>query len=129
LALVSVAAARPVPVTVTFAVAVVVPDVPGAYCTVIVQLLAGLTTAPNTQVPPVIEKVPPAVPTFVTVGAAVSVSGPVAAAALLTVMVPLWVVVVPVTSDGVGPAKATVAPLTVNVTALLAPVGVATVTL
>jgi len=65
---------------------------------------------------------------FTTAGAAVSVSGPVAVAALLTVTVPLCVVNVPVTSDGVGPANVTVAPVTVNVTELLVPFGVVTVT-
>jgi len=125
----SVAVARPLPVIVTFAVAVVA-DPPGAYCTLIVQLPPGMTTVPLVQLPPVmIEKTPLAGPlVLVTVGAAVSVSGPVAAAALLTVIVPLCVLVVPVTSDGVGPAKVTVAPVTVKATVLDVPVGVVTAT-
>jgi hypothetical protein len=82
-----------------------------------------LTTEPLAQVPPVIANVPPAVPTLVTLGAAVNVNGPAVApvAVLLTVMVPLCAVVVPVTSEGVGPANVIVAPVTVNVTALVVP--------
>jgi hypothetical protein len=115
------------------AVAVAV-DVPGAYCTVIVQLPPGLRTVVELQVPPaMIEKVPPAVPTFAIDGAAVKVNGPAFApvAVLLTVMVPVLVVVlaVVVVNAGLGPEKVTVAPVTLNATALLAPVGVETVTL
>jgi len=127
------AVARPVPVTVTFAVAVVVPD--GTYCTLIVQLfpVPTLSTVVLVQVPPaMIEKVPPAVPTFVIVGAAVNVNGPALApvAVLVTVTKPLCVVVVPVTNDGFGPENATVAPVTVNpfVSAGVVPMGVVTVT-
>jgi hypothetical protein len=89
LGLVCVAAVRPVPLIVTLPVAVVV-DPPGAYCTMIVQNAPGLTTAPDEQVPPVIEKVPPAVPTLADVGFAVNVNGPAFApvAVFLTVMVP-----------------------------------------
>src|SRR5580704_15117917 len=122
----------PVPAIVTCAVDVAVPD--GTYRTRIVQLdvATGLMTKPDTQVPPVIEKVPmPAV--LVIVGAAVRVSGPAFApvAVLVTVMVPFFVVVlaVPVVNAGVGPANAAVAPKTVNVTALEVPLGVVTVTL
>lgn len=117
-------------VRVICAVDVPVPD--GTYCTITVQLPPALTTRPDTQVPPVIEKVPaPAV--FVMVGAAVKLSGPAfdPVAVLLTVMVPLLVVVLDgvVVSTGAGPANATVAPVTRNVTALVVPSGVATVML
>jgi hypothetical protein len=64
------------------------------------------TTVPFVQVPPVIEKLPVVVappPVFATVGAAVNVSAPVPL--LVTVIVPLCGVLVPVTSDGVGPEK------------------------
>src|SRR5271166_2849869 len=98
----------------------------------IVQLPPGFTTTPETQVPPVtMLKVPfPPPPVLAIVGLAVSVSGPVAAAALLTVMVPDFVVVPPVLSAGVGAEIVTVAPCTVNapVKVLVAPAGVITVT-
>src|SRR5207248_2258630 len=75
---------------------------------------------------------PAVVPTGVIPGLAVNVNGPAVApaAVLLTVIVPFFGVVsaVVVVNAGVGPAKAIVAPSTVNVTALLAPVGVETVT-
>ena len=130
LALVCVAVASPVPVMVTLAVAVAV-DPPGAYCTSIVQLLPGLTTKPLTQVPPVgIENVPPAVPTLLTVGDAVNVKGPFAAAALVTVIVPVFVVVLAgaVVSTGAGALSVTVAPVTVNppTRAGVVPIGVVT---
>ena len=127
LALVSVAVARPVPVIVTLPLAVVVLVSP-EYCTLTVQLLPGLTTAPELQVPPaVIEKVPFPVPdTVAIVGLAVNVNGAVAPAALLTVIVPVLVLVPPVLSAGVDPLKATVAPVTVNGTVLLVPFGVVT---
>ena len=80
------------PDIVTFAVAVAV-DVPGAYRTVIVQLPPAATTVPEAQVPPVIEKVPPAKPTLPIVGFAVSVSDRFAPVGLLTVIVPFFVVV------------------------------------
>ena len=86
-------AASPVPVTVTCPVAVAVPEVCPVYCTMIVQLEPALTVKPETQVPPVIEKVPvvalPAV--LVTVGAAVKMNGPavVPVAVLLKVIVPV----------------------------------------
>jgi hypothetical protein len=100
----------------------------GMYCTRIVQLPPGLTTAPFTQVPPGwIEKVPAPVPlTLVNEGAAVSVSGPavVPVAVLLTVMVPAFALVPPPFMAGVGPENKTVAPDTVNVTVLLVPLGV-----
>jgi hypothetical protein len=100
---------------VTFAVAVAVLP-PGAYCTLIVQDVAvgaGLITNPDTQVPPaMMENVPPAVPTFVIAGAAVSVMGPAVApvAELETVIVPVLVVVsgVAVVNAGVGPANTAV---------------------
>src|SRR6202035_2591751 len=101
----------PVAVIVTFAVAVAVPF--GAYCTLIVQLPPAATGVPTAQVPPaMIEKVPPAAPTLVTVGLAVIVSGPVPA--LPTVTKPLWVAVVPVTNDGAGPANVTLATVPVS---------------
>lgn len=80
--------------------------------------------------PPVIEKVPTAVPIFVMVGDAVSVTGPAVApvAVLLTVIVPVCVVVVPVTNDGVGPVNAAVAPVIVKATFLLFPPSVVTLT-
>ena len=61
------------PVSVIVTLYVAFSALVGAYCTVMVQLEPGLTTAPFTQVPPVIEKVPVPVPlTLVNVGAAVS---------------------------------------------------------
>ena len=128
MALVSVAAARPVPVIVTAPLAVAVLVSP-AYCTMIVQLPPGLTTAPDMHVPPVMVKVPFPVPlVLATVGLAVSVSGPAEAAALLTVIVPVFVLVPPVFNAGVGAEKATVAPGTVKLTVLDVPVGVVTLT-
>jgi hypothetical protein len=128
----SVAVARPVPVIVTCAVAVAV-DVPGAYCTVTVQLPPGATTKPDAQVPPVVEKAPPALPTLAIVGAAVNVNGPAFApvAVLLTVIVPLlvFVLAVVVVSNGEGTEMAAVAPVTVNDRALLVPFGVVTLRL
>lgn len=97
-ALVCDAVVAPVSVMVTFAVAVVVPL--GTYCTMIVQLSPAtpggappdMRTVPLAHVPPVMEKVPPAAPTLVTVGAAVRVIGPAFAFAglplFLTVIVP-----------------------------------------
>jgi len=86
-------AASPVPVTVTCAVAVAVPEVCPVYCTMIVQLEPALTVKPETQVPPVIEKVPvvPLPAVLVTVGAAVKMNGPPVApvAVLLKVIVPV----------------------------------------
>jgi hypothetical protein len=64
--------------TETVAVAVAVPL--GTYRTLTVQLPPALITNPDVQLPPVIENVPPAVPTLLIVGAAVNVIGPVAAA-------------------------------------------------
>ena len=96
------------------------------------QLPPAATTTPDAQVPPVMENAPAVVPTGVIPGLAVNVNGPAVApaAVLLTVIVPFFGVVsaVIVVNAGVGPAKAIVAPSTVNVTALLAPVGVETVT-
>jgi hypothetical protein len=79
------------------------------------------TTVPFVQVPPAgIEKVPPAVPTFATVGAAVNVSPPVPL--LVTVIVLVLVVVFAgvVTINGLGAEKPTTAlasPVPVSVTA------------
>jgi len=129
-ALTCVAVVAPVSVRVICAVDAAVPD--GTYRTITVQLLPALTVAPDVQVPPVIEKVPaPAV--FVMVGAAVMWSGPAFApvAVLLTVMVPVFVVVLAgvVVSTGAGVENATVAPVTRNDTALVVPSGVVTVML
>jgi hypothetical protein len=84
---------------------------------------------PDTHVPPVIEKVPPAVPTFAIVGAAVSVSGPAFApvAVLVNVITPFFVVRVPgVVVMDAGPLIPTVAPTTLNGSVLLVPPGVVT---
>jgi hypothetical protein len=97
----------------------------------IVQLAPGLTTEPEAHVPPVIEKVPTAGPTLVIDGTAVRVSGPVALIALLTVMVPFFVVVVAgvVVRPGVGAEMATVAPVTWKGTvSVVGPIGVLTMT-
>lgn len=130
MALTCVAVVAPVSVRVICAADAAFPD--GTYCTMTVQLLPGLTTVPDTQVPPVIEKVP-APPVVVMVGAAVRLSGPAFApvAVLLTVIVPVFVLVLAgvVVSTGAGPANATVAPVTWNVTALVVPTGVVTVML
>ena len=106
------------PVIVTCAVAVAV-EVPGAYCTLIVQLPPGATTEPLAQVPPVIVKVPPAGPTLTIAGVAVRISSP--AALLLTVMMPVFVDVLAaaVVNAGLGapmvtPASASV-PFSVEV--------------
>ena len=112
----------PVPATVTCAVEVKI-DVPGAYCTRIVQLPPAAIADPFVQVPPVIEKpadVGPAV--FVTVGAAVNVNGPVEPAALVTVIVAFFAVRFPgaVVIAGAGAEMASVAPVTVKVPALVA---------
>ena len=111
----------PVPVMVTFAVAVAV-DAPGAYCTMIVQVFPAATAAPETQVPPVvIEKVPPAVPTLAIVGAAVKVS---CAPLAVTVIVPVSVVVLAGVVASAGAGAAMVAPVTVKGSVLVAPIGV-----
>jgi len=118
-----------VKVRVADAVAVLVP---GAYCTTTVQELPGAITKPDTHVPPVMEKVPPVVPTFAITGAAVRVTGPaeVPVAVLLTVTVPDLVVVlgVVVVNAGVGPLNARVPSSVVKTTALAVPVGVTTCT-
>jgi hypothetical protein len=129
-ALVCDAVASPVPVIVTcpFAVWVFVwPE----YCTAIVQLPPGAITVVLVHVPPVIEKVPFPVPlAFAIVGANVNVNGlavgPVAM--LLTVIVPVFVPKPPLFNAGLGPENAIVAPVTVNVTGVLVPPGVVTVT-
>src|SRR6266566_8745729 len=106
---------------------VVVP--PGLYCTTIVQLAPGLMLEPDAHVPPVIEKTPAAGPAVLTTaGAAVRTSAPLAAAALLTVMVPVLMLVPPVLSAGEGAEMVGVAPVMVNVAALLVPPVVVTVT-
>jgi hypothetical protein len=116
LALFCVVAVDPVSVMVTCAVELAVPD--GIYCTFIVQPgVPGLMTKPDTQVPPVIEKVPrPAV--LVIVGTAVRVSGP---PVEVTVMVPIFVfnnkLVVLVVSAGAGPVNAGVPTSVVPVSA------------
>ena len=76
----------------------------------IVQFAPTATAAPETQVPPVIENVPP-VPTLVIFGAALRTSSVVAVAGLVTVMVPVLVVVLAgvVVNAGVGPENVTVA--------------------
>ena len=111
----------PVPVTVTLAVDVAV-DVPGAYCTMMVQVfpvVPGFRTVPDAQVPPVIENVPPAVPTLVMAGAAVKVNAvaPAPVAVFVTVIVPLLVVVLAgvVVSTGAGAEIVSVAPVIWNV--------------
>ena len=135
LVLVAVAVASPFPVTVTCAVAVAV-DVPGAYCTLMVQFAPGFKTVVKVQLPPeVMEKVPPAPPTFAMVGAAVKVNAPAVAPAevLVTVTEPVLVVVFPGVVVRVGLANAIVAPVTENVTGAVVvpaavPIGVVAVT-
>jgi hypothetical protein len=125
LALVCDAVARPVPVIVTFAVPVAV-DVPGTYCTVIVQVfpvVPDASTVVALHVPPVIEKVPPAVPTLANDGAAEKVND--AFPVLLTVMVPVLVIVFAgvEVNTGLGAENVAVAPSTVKVTELVVPAG------
>jgi hypothetical protein len=89
-----------------------------------------LTAKPFTHVPPVIENELDAAPVFLeTAGAAVNVNGPAAvpAAVLLTVIVPLWLVAVPVTNDGIGAEIVTVAAVTRKLI-VGEPFGVTTVT-
>jgi hypothetical protein len=92
----------------------------------IVQLLFGGTTEVAVQVPPVIENVPPGVPTLTTAGAAVMVSDPFAVAELLTVIVAVSFTVLGVVgaSVGVGAEMVTAAPCTVNAIVLVFPIGV-----
>jgi hypothetical protein len=131
------AVAIPDPVTVTVALAVAV--VVGTYDTLIVQLLPGLRRKPLTQVPPAGLENVPAVLALVTVGVALNENAPVAVAALVTVIVPVFVVVLPgvVTNAGEGAVATTgpsvsVAPRTVNVVAGaetgVVPIGVTAVT-
>ena len=107
--------AIPVPVIVTCAIAVAVL-VPGAYCTFTVQKPPGLRTVVAVQLPPAMtEKVPPAVPTFAIVGAALKVIEPVPT--LLTVTSPVLVAVPlgpPVVNAGVGPVNDTINGVTLN---------------
>src|SRR6266852_1108203 len=79
---------------VTCAHDVAIPD--GVYCTIIVQVPAGATTVPFAQVPPAVIEKAPRPEALVTVGAAVSVNEPAFApvAVLVTVMVPVFIVVV-----------------------------------
>jgi hypothetical protein len=103
---------------VTLAVAVAVLP-PGKYWTVMVQLLPALRVDP--QVLPVIEKLPPVVPTLLTTDAAVKVNAPAVApvAVLLTVMLPVRVAVPlapPVVNAGAGADMVMVAPVTVKFT-------------
>jgi hypothetical protein len=74
------------------------------------------------------EKVPPTPPTLAIVGGAVRVKGAVAAAALLTVMVPVLVVVLAgvVVNTGDGAKTVGVAPLMVKFNVLVFPIGVVT---
>ena len=130
-----VAAASPDPVTVTCAVESAV-DPPGVYCTVMVQWLPGLITAPTTQLPPVtIENEDwegPAV--LVTVGSAVNVNGAEVPplAVLVTVIVPVLTVLLAgvLVNAGDGAEIASVAPFTVKapVRVLLSPFDPVTVT-
>lgn len=97
-----------VPVTLTFAVAVAV-DVPGAYCTLTVHEPPGAKVVVAVQVPPAMtEKVPPAPPTFVIVGAPPKANGPDAIVELVIVTKPVFVVVlaVVVVNAGAGPLNA-----------------------
>ena len=111
----------PVPVMVTFAVAVAV-DAPGAYCTRIVQVFPAATAAPETQVPPVVmEKVPPAVPTLTIAGLALKVS---CAPLAVTVIVPVLVAVVAGVVVSTGAGAEMVAPVTVKGSVLVVPIGV-----
>jgi len=131
LALLDVAVARPVPVTVTWADAGN-GDPPAAYCTLTVQFPPGFSTIVPVQLPPGIIEKPPGPLTFATVGAAVNVNGPAVApeAELVTVTSPDSVTVLAglLVNAGVGPENATVAPVTVKVTGLLAtPLGFVTV--
>lgn len=103
----------------------------GLYVTVIVHVPPLGSVKPDTQVPPVTVKPLPVGPGPVTMtaGAAVNVSGPGVkeVALLVTVTVPLWEVVVPVTSEGTGAEKIAVATVVVPVTATMrgrAPVAV-----
>ena len=82
------AAAAPVSLTVTCAVALVAALFE-LYVTIIVQVPRGATVNPATQVPPVTVRLLPVGPAVVTptVGAAVSVSGPGLAEVLLFVSV------------------------------------------
>lgn len=105
----------PLHVAVTFAVAVAV-DPPGTYCTLTVQLVPAARTVVAVQVPPLImEKVPPAAPTFAIVGAELKVIEPVPT--LLTVTRPVLVAVPlgpPVVNAGVGPVNDTANAVTLN---------------
>ena len=108
-------------------------DPPGAYCTRIVQLAPGARDIGATQVvkgPATIEKTPEAGPAVLVTATAVMLSGPVAAAAFVTVTVASFVVAFAgvVVIAGLGAEIVTVAPCTVNVTVLLVPPGVVTVT-
>ena len=81
------------------------------------------------QVPPMIEKVP-GPKSFAMAGAAVKANGAALApeAVLVTVTKPLWVAPLPFTSVGLTGEYPRVAPVTWNVTPLLVPPGVVTVT-
>ena len=94
LALVWLAVVAPVSLTLTCALAVVAALPFGLYCTIMVHVLPAGTVKPDTHVPPGrTVKLLPAGPgvTTVTVGVAVSVSGPgfVDVALLVRVIVPL----------------------------------------
>lgn len=113
----------PLPVIVTCASETAV-EPPGRYCTVIVQFPPGATIVPELQVPPVIENDAAAGPDdLVTVGAAVKVNAPVAAAEFDTVMVPFLVPVPPLFKAGEGAEIVMVAPVTVKVAGAVVPLG------
>lgn len=112
----------------TWAVAFAV-DVPGAYCTPMVQPWPGLRTVVEVHVPApgpevIIEKeAPTGADAPVIAGAAVMVSEPVAEAGLVTVTKPDFVLVLAtaVVNAGVGPAKVIVAAVAVKAMVAVAP--------
>lgn len=119
-----------VPLTLTFAVAVAV-DVPGIYRTLTVHEPPGAKDVVAVQVPPaMMEKFPPVVPTFVTVGAPPKANGPDAIVELVIVTKPLFVVVlgVVVVNAGAGPVNVSGPAVTLNNAQGLVPVGVLMVT-
>jgi hypothetical protein len=114
LAVVWVVVVAPTSVMVTVAVLFVVPE--GTYCTWIVQLPPAAIGLFSAQVPPdMTDQVPVAPPVLVMVGAAVSVSGPVEAAATFTVTKPVFVLVFAGLLVNVGRLNVTVAVVVVPV--------------
>src|SRR6516162_2881900 len=98
------------------------PVVFGVYRTAIVQVRPGFTTAPFTQLPPVMVKGPVFAPpdSFAIEGAAVNVSAPVPLLVTVIVLFLTAVVAGVVTIDGLGAEKATTAlasPVPASVTA------------